>query len=180
MEQTIRNTEEKLKSSINKLNERLSSIIATGANPAILKNIEVEYYEVMTPLNQVANIKAPDATMLLVQAFDRTINKDIVEAIHKADLGLNPVDEGETVRIMVPAMTSDKREVFIKDAKAIGEEARISVRNVRTDANKKIKSLELSENEERLGEERIQKLVDEVNKEIEQIINAKVESLKNV
>ncbi len=180
MEQIIENTKQKIDSAVNVLRERLSSIIATGANPSMLKNVEVEYYETMTPLNQVANIKAPDATMLIVSPFDRTLIKDIVEAIHKADLGLNPVDEGDQIRIMVPPMTAEKREIFVKEAKQIGEEARISVRNIRTDSNKKIKSSEFSENEERLGEEQVQKLVDEANKQIEEIINTKVNDLTSL
>ncbi len=180
MQQTIDNTKQKLESSLHALHEKLSAIIATGASPVMLKNIEVEYYESMTPLNQVANVKAPDATMLIVTPFDRTIIKDIVEAIHKSDLGLNPVDEGDSIRIMVPPMTADKREIFVKEAKAIGEEARISVRNVRTDSNKKIKGLGLSENEERQAEEEIQKLVDNTNKEIENVVKIKVDALTNI
>lgn len=180
MQQTIDNTQQKIESAVHVLKEKLSAIIATGANPSMLKNVEVEYYEAMTPINQVANVKAPDATMLIVTPFDKTLIKDIVEAIHKSDLGLNPVDEGEQIRIMVPPMTSDKRDLFVKDAKAIGEEARISVRNVRTDSNKKIKGLGLSENEERLAEEQIQKLVDDANKQIEEIVNTKVNDLTSI
>ncbi len=177
MQTIIDNTNQKIDSAITHLKEKLSTIIATGASPAMLKNVEVEYYEVMTPINQVANVKAADATMLIVTPFEKTIVKDIVEAINKANLGLNPIDEGDSIRIMVPAMTADKRELFVKDAKHIGEEARISVRNVRTESNKKIKASEVSENEQRLAEETVQKIVDEANKKIEEIINAKVKDL---
>lgn len=180
MQEIIDITKQKLDSSLHILHEKLSAIIATGASPTMLKNIEVEYYETMTPLNQVANIKAPDATMLMVAPFDKSLIKDIVEAIHKSDLGLNPVDEGEQIRIMVPPMTAEKRELFVKEAKQIGEEARISVRNVRTDSNKKVKSAGLSENEERLAEENIQKLVDEANKQIEEVIKTKVNDLTTI
>ncbi len=181
MNDIIQNTEAKLNSTIEALQNKLSTIIATGAHPSILNGIEVEYYEAMTPLNQVANVKAPDATMLIVTPFDQNINKDIVEAIHKSALGLNPVDEGNQIRIMVPPLTAEKREIFVKDAKEIGEEARISVRNVRQDSNKKVRaSEEMSENEQQLAEEQIQKLVDTFNKKIEEIIKAKVESLTNI
>lgn len=181
MNDILNNTETKLKSSIAALHDKLSTIIATGAHPSILNHIEVMYYETMTPLSQVANIKAPDATMLIVVPFDQSITKDIVEAIHKSSLGLNPVDEGNQIRIMVPPLTSEKRALFVKDAKEIGEEARIAVRNVRQDANKKIRSSEeMSENEQRLSEEGVQKLVDKFNKEIEDIIKHKVESLTNI
>ncbi len=177
MQTIIDNTKQKLDSAINHLKEKLSTIIASGASPTMLKNVEVDYYETMTPLSQVANIKAPDATMLIVAPFDKTLIKGIVEAINKADLGLNPVDEGDQIRIMVPPMTADKREIFVKEAKQIGEEARISVRNVRTESNKKIKAEDPSENEQRLAEENVQKLVDEANKTIEEIINVKVKDL---
>ncbi len=177
MQEIITNTQSKIDSAIAHLNEKLGTIIATGASPAMLKNVEIEYYEVMTPINQVANIKAPDATMIIVSPFEKSIVKDIVEAINKANLGLNPVDEGDSIRIMVPPMTAEKREIYVKEAKQIGEEARISVRNVRTDSNKKIKAAGVSENEERQGEEDVQKIVDQANKTIEEIVNKKVKDL---
>ncbi len=180
MNEIINNTEVKLKGAIQALHDKLSTIIATGAHPSILNGVEVIYYETPTPLSQVANIKAPDATMLIVTPFDQTITKDIVEAIHKSALGLNPVDEGNQIRIMVPPLTSEKRELFVKDAKTIGEEARISVRNVRQDSNKKIKAAEASENEQRQAEEDVQKLVDKYNKEIEEIVKKKIEALINI
>lgn len=181
MDKLIQNTESKLNSTIEALQSKLSKIIATGAHPSILKGIEVKYYEAMTPLNQVANIKAPDATMLIIVPFDPSINKDIVEAIHKSALGLNPVDEGNQIRIMVPPLTAEKRGIFVKESKENGEEARISVRNVRQDANKKVRASEtMSENEQKLAEEEIQKLVDTFNKKIEEIIKAKVDSLTNI
>ncbi len=177
MQTVIENTRNKIDAAISHLNEKLATIIATGASPAMLKNVEVEYYEVMTPINQVANIKAPDATMLIVTPFEKSIVKDIVEAINKANLGLNPVDEGESIRIMVPPMTADKRDIYVKEAKQIGEEARISVRNVRTDSNKKIKAAEVSENEQRQAEEDVQSIVDQANKKIEEIVTKKVTDL---
>ncbi len=177
MQEIITNTQSKIDSAITHLNEKLGTIIATGASPAMLKNVEIEYYEVMTPINQVANIKAPDATMIIVTPFEKSIVKAIVEAINKANLGLNPVDEGDSIRIMVPPMTSEKREIYVKEAKQIGEEARISVRNVRTDSNKKIKAAGVSENEERQAEEDVQKIVDQANKTIEEIVNKKVTDL---
>lgn len=181
MREIINSTESKLKSTIHALHDRLSSIVATGAHPSILNGIEVEYYETMTPLSQVANIKAPDATMLIVTPFDQTLTKKIVEAIHKSSLGLNPVDEGNQIRIMVPPLTAEKRTIFVKEAKEIGEEARISVRNVRQDSNKKIRAAkDVSENEQRQAEEDVQKLVDKYNKEIEEIIKKKNDSLTNI
>lgn len=180
MEEIIKITEQKLDSSISLLHERLSSIIATGAHPSILKNIKVIYYDELTPLSQVASIKVVDATMLVVQAFDKSMNKEIITSIHKADLGLNLADEGETIRIMISPMTTEKRLIFAKEAKLIGEEFRIAIRNIRTDSNKKIKAGALSENEENISEEKIQNLVNKANKKIEEIVKLKVKSLISI
>ena len=177
MEQIIQTTEQKLNSVIELLNEKLSFIIATGANPLMLKNIQVKYYETMTPLVQMANIKSLNPSMLIVIPFDKEMIKDIIESIHKSNSGLNPVEEGDSIKIIIPPMTSDKREIFAKEAKRIVEESRIQVRNIRTNSNKKIKSLNLSENEDRFAEEKIQKFVDLKNKDIEQIIKIKIKSL---
>lgn len=177
MENIIKEAETKLNNSIKSLNEKLSSIIATGASPLMLKNIEVKYYDSLTPLSQIANIKAPDSSMLLVIPFDRSSLKDIIEAINKMNIGLNPIQDGETIKITVPPMTTDKRETFAKEAKSIGELSKISIRNIRTESNKKIKLGGFSENEERLSEEKIQKLIDVKNKEIEEIIKLKIKNL---
>ncbi len=176
----IKQTETKFKNTLNTLHERLASIVASGAHPSLLNGVELEYYETMTPLNQVANISAPDATMLIVKPFDRNVTKDIIEAIHRSSLGLNPVDEGEQIRIMVPPMTDEKRQLFVKDAKVIGEDAKISLRNVRTDSLKKIRSSEISENEEKQLEDELQQLVDKFNKEIDEVTLAKVNSLSHI
>ncbi len=180
MNEIISQTEKKLNNIITILHNKLATIIATGAHPSILNGIEIEYYETMTPLSQVASISAPDATMLIVKPFDRNTAKEIIESINKSSLGLNPIDEGEQIRIMIPPMTEEKRNIFVKETKQIGEEFKISLRNARTDSLKKIRNLEISENEEKQLEDELQKLVNKFNKEIEQIIKNKTEVLKNI
>ncbi len=180
MNEIIENTKKKINSTMIKLRDDLSKIVATGSHPSLLNGIEVEYYETMTPLNQVANISAQDATTLIVSPFDVTITKDIITAINKADLGLNPVDEGKKIRIGIPPLTTEKRESFAKDAKSFGENARISIRNIRQDSNKKIKNQNFSENEKKQNEEDIQKLIDEANKEIEKIVKSKTNDLLSI
>ncbi|BDU67699.1 MAG: ribosome-recycling factor [Candidatus Tyloplasma litorale] len=180
MEQILDNARKKLLITTNLLVENLSSIIASGATPLMLKNVEVECYDAILPLNQVANIKALDATMLLVTPFDKKLNKKIIESINKSNLGINPVDEGGTIRISIPPMTFEKRQLFVKEAKRMGEEARISVRNIRHESIKKAKITLVSEDEHRLLEEKIQVLINDVNKEIEEIVKKKVNSLLKV
>lgn len=181
IEETINNTKSKIKSSIDQLHNRLSGIIATGAHPSLLKDIEVMYYEALTPLNQVANIGAPDATMLIVTPFDKAVNKDIIEAIHKSSLDFNPVDEGDQIRIMIPPMTSEKRDIFVKESKKIGEEAKIAVRNIRQEAIKKIRANdEISKDQERNTETDIQTIIDDANKEIDNIVKTKIDELTNI
>ena len=180
MNEIIENANKKINSALSTLRDNLSKIVATGSHPSLLNGIKVEYYEVMTPLSQVANIVAQDATTLIVSPFDPSTIKEVVEAINKANLGLNPVDEGKRIRISVPPLTMEKREVFAKDAKALGEISRISIRNIRQDSNKKIKLEKLSENEQKQKEEEIQKLVDNANKEVERIIKIKTDTLLRV
>ena len=181
MNDILNQTNTKIDAAIVVLKNKLSAIVATGAHPSLLNNITVSYYEVQTPLAQLANIKAMDSTMLMIAPYDKAIVKEIVAAINKSNMGLNPVDEGETIRIMVPPLTSDKRDLFVKDAKKLGEEGRISIRNVRQDSNKKIRlNKDASENEQELFEGKIQEVVDKGNKSIEEIINNKIKELQSV
>lgn len=180
MKEIISNADLKFKNTLSKLHEKQSFIIAAGAHPSILKGIEIEYYETMTPLSQVATISAQDGTMLIVKPFDKETTKKIVDAVHKSSLGLNPVDEGEQIRIMVPALTDEKRKVFMKEAKELGEEFKISIRNIRTDTLKKIRSEDAPENETRQLEEELQNLVNENNKEIDEVIKVKINSLSHI
>jgi len=180
MNEIIENTKQKVASTLSILRDNLTKITATGSHPSLLKSVKVNYYETMTPIDQVANISAQDATTLIVTPFDQLIIKDIIEAINKADLGINPVDEGKRIRIGIPPLTSEKRKSFAKDAKSLGESSRISIRNIRQDANKKIKVESQSENEQKQYEENVQKIIDESNKEIEKIIKTKIDDLLKI
>ena len=180
MKEIIDNTNKKVKSTISVLCDNLSKIIATGSHPSLLNGIRVECYETLTPLNQIANISSRDAITLIVTPFDKAIVKEIVIAINKANLGLNPVDEGSLIKIGIPPLTTEKRETFVKEAKLLGENARISIRNIRQDSNKKIKSKDLSENEKMKSEEDVQKIINESNKEVEKIIKSKMDDLLKI
>lgn len=181
MDDILNTLKTKLKNSMKVLHEKLSNINASGAHPSLLNGIDVECYGTHSPIGQVANIKVKDAQTLIITPFDKQVTKDILSAIHKSNLGLSPVDEGASIRIFVPPLTSDKREIFVKEAKEVGEEVRIMVRNIRQDSIKKLRNQkDFSKNEIELAEEKIQKEIDSTNKEIEILIKQKVENLKKI
>jgi len=176
----INNTKEKINGAIKHLENKLTEVRASGANPAMLNSVVVEYYETPTPLSQIASVVAPDATQLIITPFDKSIMKDIVSAVNSANIGLSPVDEGDKVRISVPALTQETRAKFVKDAKEIGEQAKISVRTIRQEANKKASASEASEDEIKSAENQIQDMVNAANKQIEEMIKAKSEAIMKV
>ncbi len=180
MDEIKKNIDQKIEVTLNILHDKLSTIIVSGAHPAILNNIKVNCYDSLLPINQVANIKAQDSNLLLIIPFDSANIKSIVEAINKSDLNLNPIEEGESIKLIISPMTSEKRDIFIKQAKKFGEEAKISIRNLRTDFNKKVRNQNLSENEEELIEKEIQNSVDSANKEVDKVIKDKIENLLKI
>ena len=152
--------------------------IRTGrAHPSLLDSIRIEYYGAETPLNQLANINIEDARTLSVIAFDKAITPDIERAIMKSDLGLNPATAGEVIRIPMPVLTEETRKGYIKQARAEAESARVSVRNARRDGLGMLKELlkekEISEDEERRGQDVIQKLTDDFVAKVEKALSEK-------
>lgn len=152
--------------------------IRTGrANPAILDRVRLDYYGTPTPLNQVAAIKVPEPRMLLVQPFDKSMLSAIERAIHGSDLGLTPANDGNVIRINIPALTRDRREELAKQARKHGEDAKIASRNARRDANEMIKSLqkdgELSEDDARRASTQVQELTDKATARIDELVAAK-------
>jgi ribosome recycling factor len=152
--------------------------IRTGrAHPSLLDSIRIEYYGAETPLNQLANINIEDARTLSVVAFDKGITPDIERAILKSDLGLNPATAGDVIRIPMPVLTEETRKGYIKQARAEAESARVSVRNARRDGLGMLKELlkekEISEDEERRGQDVIQKLTDDYVAKVESALGEK-------
>ncbi|WRO22249.1 ribosome recycling factor [Metallumcola ferriviriculae] len=152
------------------LKGELSTLRAGRANPALLDKIQVEYYGVPTPLNQVGNISAPEPRLLLVQPWDKSIIGEIEKAILKSDLGLNPNNDGNVIRIAIPQLTQERRQELVKFVKKKGEEAKVSVRNVRRDANEQLKKEEKNGD---ISEDDLRGTLDDVqettNKHIEMI-----------
>ena len=156
--------------------------IRTGrATPSLLDSIKVEYYEKLTPLAQVASISIEDAKTLAISPWEKGIVQEIEKAISESELGLNPATSGETIRVILPDLTEETRRDFIKKAKAEAENAKVSVRNVRRDGNSQLKEFlkekEISEDEERQGEEEIQKLTDLFVEKVDAALEAKEKDL---
>ena len=163
------------------LQRELGSIRTGRANPRILDRIEVEYYGAMTPLNQVASISVPEARILLITPFDKSVLDEIIRAINMSDLGLNPASDGNIVRLAIPQMTEEGRKELAKQVKAEAEKAKVSVRNVRRDALDSVKKdKELPEDIARKAEDAIQKLTDDNIKAIDAIAAEKEKELLTI
>jgi ribosome recycling factor len=159
--------------------------IRTGrAHPSLLDGIKVEYYGAKTPLNQLANINVEDARTLALTVWDKSMVQDVERAIMKSDLGLNPATAGEVMRIPMPMLTAETRKGFTRQAKAEAESARVSVRNARRDAMGMLKELEkdkeISEDEERRGQDEIQKLTDSYIAKVEKMMAEKEADLLEI
>ena len=170
-------TEERMGKALEALSHNFNKIRTGRAHPSLLDSIRVEYYGAETPLNQLANINIEDARTLTVIAFDKAITPDIERAIIKSDLGLNPATAGEVIRIPMPVLTEETRKGYIKQARAEAESARVSVRNARRDGLGMLKELlkekEISEDEERRGQDVIQKLTDDFVAKVEKALSEK-------
>ena len=163
-------TELKMQKTIESLEGRLLNIRAGRANPAMLNGISASYYGVPTPINSLANITVPEARSLMIKPFDKSALKDIERAINEANIGITPVNNGEVIILTVPELTEEKRRDYVKQAKAICEEARVALRNIRQDANNDIKKDEMPEDEEKSLLNEIQELVNSYNKKIDEIL----------
>jgi ribosome recycling factor len=159
--------------------------IRTGrAHPSLLEGLKVEYYGSSTPINQVANINVEDARTLSLTVWDKSMIPDVEKAIYKSDLGLNPATAGEVIRIPMPMLTQETRKGFTRQARHEAESARVSVRNARRDAMAMLKELvkdkEISEDEERRGQDDVQKLTDDYVARIEKLLAQKEADLMEI
>lgn len=176
--------EERMKKSLEALGHNFNKIRTGRAHPSILDGIKADYYGADTPLNQLANINVEDARTLAVTAFDKSMTPVIEKAILKSDLGLNPATAGDVIRIPMPMLTEETRKGFIKQARAEAESARVSVRNARREANGMLKELlkdkEISEDDDRRGQEMVQKLTDAYVAKVEAALAVKEEDLMEI
>lgn len=176
--------ETKMQKTIEILRKDFSTLRAGRANPALLEAVKVEYYGTLTPLNQVANLSAPEPRLLLVQPWDKSILAEIERAILKADLGLNPANDGNVLRITIPQLTQESREELVKTIKKKTEEAKVSIRNIRREANEKIKQEEkdkgISEDIAKKAQDEVQKLTDQYIQETERVLQGKEKEIMEV
>ena len=179
-ETIILDVTEKLDKTIENLGKKFATVRAGRANPSSLDGIMVEYYGNMTPLKQLATISVPEARQLLIKPFDKSCLANIEKAILSSNLGYTPGNDGETIRIVIPELTEERRKELAKQVKAISEEARVSVRNIRHDGLEDMKKLELPEDEEKGMEKDIQDLVNEYNKKIDGLLKEKEQELLTV
>lgn len=180
METIINNADEKMQLSIKNMEGKFLNVRAGRANASILDGIMVPYYGVPTPIRQLANITVPEARQLSIKPYDRGALGDIEKAIFEANIGLTPNNNGESIFLVIPALTEDRRKELVKQVKQIAEEGKIALRNIRQDANGDLKELKLPEDEEKRGNERIQELINKYNKVIDEKLKVKEEELMTI
>ena len=176
----IKLTEEKMNKTLTNLDSRFATVRAGRANPSSLDGITADYYGSPTPLKQLATISVPEARQLLIKPFDRSCLGAIEKAIFESNLGYTPNNDGETIRIIIPVLTEERRKELTKQVRAMAEEAKVSVRNIRHDANEDIEKQEISEDEQKSLENQVQDLVNKYNKLIDEKTKEKENELMTV
>ncbi len=184
MDEMLKPFEVKMEKTLANLKEEYAVIRAGRANPQILNKITVSYYGTETPLQQVASISVPEARMLQIQPWDRSLIKEIEKAINKSDIGINPNNDGQVIRLIFPELNEERRKELSKDIRKKGEEAKVAVRNIRRDAMDKLKKAEkageLTEDDLEQNEDDAQKLTDDFVKKIDEAIAEKTKEIMKV
>ncbi len=180
----FKETEERMEKTVSVYVEDLKTVRAGRANPAILEKVTVDYYGQNTPLNQVANISVPEPRLLAIQPWDASLIAEIEKAILRADLGLNPSNDGKIVRVSIPMLTEERRVELTKVVRQMGENSKVAVRNIRRDTideiKKQEKAKEISEDERKVAEEKVQEITDKFIKNIDVVTKAKEEELMEI
>lgn len=176
----INETKDKMEKSLENLDSRFLTVRAGRANPSSLDGVMAEYYGVPTPLKQLATISVPEARCLQIKPFDKSCLSAIEKAIFESNLGYTPNNDGETIRIIIPVLTEDRRKELVKQVRAMEEDGKVAIRNIRHDALVAIEKLEVSEDEEKNLSNQVQDLVNKYNKLIEEKTKVKEEELMTV
>mgnify|MGYP002523415647 CR=1 FL=1 len=175
---------EKMNKSIDNLNEKFTEVRAGRANPAILNKVKIDYYGTPTPVNQVAGISVPEARLIVIQPWDMSILKEIEKAILASDIGINPNNDGKVIRLSFPELTEERRKELVKDIKKMAEECKVSIRNIRRDgmdlAKKLQKDGEMTEDELKSAENKIQELTDKSIDEIDKLLENKEKEIMSI
>jgi ribosome recycling factor len=184
MEKSKESAEDKMKKAVKALEEDFKTIRTGRASSSLFEKIRVDYYEQKVPLNQLATISVPEARLVIIQPWDRTVLSEIEKAIMKSELSVNPNNDGKVIRIHIPPLTEERRKEFVKVAKNMAEKSRVSVRNIRRDINeefkKKQKAAEISEDESKRAVEDIQKMTDKYIAEINKVLEAKEKEILEI
>ena len=184
MQEKLKGYEDKMNKSLEVLLGDYSSIRAGRANPHVVDKIKVDYYGTPTPIQQVGNINVPEARLIVIQPWEKSLLKAIERAILTSDLGINPTNDGNVIRLVFPELTEERRKDLAKDVKKKGESTKVAVRNIRRDANDTFKKMEkageLSEDDRKLGEEKIQKITDKMIEKIDAAIETKTKEIMTV
>ena len=184
MNEQLKVYDDKMTKSINSLNSELATIRAGRANPHVLDKLSVDYYGSPTPIQQVANVSVPEARMIQIQPWEKSLLKEIEKAILVSDIGINPTNDGTSIRLIFPELTEERRKELAKDVKKRGEEAKVAVRNIRRDANdfvkKQNKAGDLNEDQAKDEEDKVQKMTDKYIKQIDEAVDAKSKEIMTV
>lgn len=176
--------EEAAEKAITSYRKEISRLRTGRASPAILENVRVNYYNVPTPLHQVASVSVPDARLIVIQPWEKSIIQDVEKAIAAADLGLNPISDGNVIRLPIPALNEERRKDLVKQVKKMAEETKVAVRNIRRDYNERLKKAEknkeITEDELHRSLDQVQKLVDGTITKIDEILNLKEKEIMEV
>lgn len=184
MNTVIKNTEEKMKKSVSHFEKELAEIRAGRANPAVLDKLRVDYYGSPMPVNQLASVSVTEARTLVIQPYDASVLRGIEKAIQTSDIGINPQNDGKVIRMIFPPLTEDRRKEIVKEVASMGEEAKVTVRSIRREGMDKIKALkkksEITEDDQKNGEKKIQDLTDKYVKNIDSITEKKQKQVMEI
>ena len=184
MNGVIKQTEDKMKKSLSALEDEFNTLRTGRASPALFDKIRIEYYGNPTPLNQVATISVPEARLVVIQPWDKSVIGEIEKAIQKSELSLNPSNDGKIIRISIPPLTEERRKEYVKLAKGMAEQSRVAIRNVRREANDDLKKAEkdgeLSEDELKRREDDVQKITDRYVEQINAMLEAKEKEILEI
>ncbi|WP_042471974.1 ribosome recycling factor [Bacillus ndiopicus] len=182
--QVLEQAKDKMAKSLSAFSRELASIRAGRANASLLDRISIDYYGAPTPINQLAGISVPEARLLVIAPYDKSVLGEIEKAIMKSDIGITPTNDGTVIRLMIPALTEERRKELVKQVKKEAEEAKIAVRNVRRDANDDLKKLEkggdITEDDLRGYSDDIQKLTDEFIAKVDDVTKEKEQEILSV
>ena len=184
MKEQLRIHEEKMEKTLNNLLEEYAGIRAGRANPHVLDKIKVDYYGSPTPIQQVGNISVPEARIIVIQPWEKSLLKAIEKAIQTSDLGINPNNDGSCIRLVFPEMTEDRRKELSKDVKKKGENAKVAIRNIRRDANDTFKKMEkndeITEDELKEATDKMQKITDKAIEKVDKAVENKTKEILTV